>query len=136
MEKEIVIKDQNFIKELVKKGEEEIVYNNFFNLIDYIMNDNMTRLFIEEYFKDWDEIKTTLMFIKTYQIVDKEIHHLERKNNQKFEKDERRKMIIALIKNLISNSESRREIVKNMCSFMDTDYKESKKICQKMIEEL
>jgi len=136
MEKEIVIKDQNFVKELVKKGENEIVYNNFFNLIDYIMNDNMTRLFIEEYFKDWDEIKTTLMFIKTYQIVDKEIHHLERKNNQKFEKDERRKMIIGLIKNLISNSESRREIVKNMCSFMDTDYKESKNICQKMIEEL
>jgi hypothetical protein len=138
MEKELVLKDSNFIldkKELIKSGENEIIYNNFFNLIDYIMNDDMTRLFIEEYFKDWDEIKTSLMFIKTYQIVDKEIHNLERKNNKKFEKDERRKMIIALIKNLISNSESRKEIVKNMCVFMDSDFNATKKICQKMIEE-
>jgi hypothetical protein len=137
MEKELVLKDSNFIldkKELIKSGENEIIYNNFFNLIDYIMNDDMTRLFIEEYFKDWDEIKTSLMFIKTYQIVDKEIHNLERKNNKKFEKDERRKMIIALIKNLISNSESRKEIVKNMCVFMDSDFNTTKKICQKMIE--
>ena len=134
MEKELVLKDSNFIldkKELIKSGENEIIYNNFFNLIDYIMNDDMTRLFIEEYFKDWDEIKTSLMFIKTYQIVDKEIHNLERKNNKKFEKDERRKMIIALIKNLISNSESRKEIVKNMCVFMDSDFNTTKRYVKK-----
>ena len=49
MEKELVLKDSNFIldkKELIKSGENEIIYNNFFNLIDYIMNDDMNRLFI------------------------------------------------------------------------------------------
>lgn len=139
MDKQIVIQDQNIKideKELVKCGEIDIEYNTFFNLMDYVMNDNMTRLFFEQYFKDWDDIKTIVMFVKTYQIVDKELHRLEYKNKKKFDKDNRRKMIIGLIKKLISNSESRKEIMKNMYSFMNIEYKESEKICQEMIEEL
>lgn len=122
-------------QELIKEGENSLnSRKTFFNLIDHIMNDNITRCFIDEYFNEWDDIKTSLMFIKTYQIVERQIRMYEYTKNKKFEEEERRKLMIGLVKNLITNSESRQEIVRNMNSFMETEYSTTEKICKNMVQ--
>lgn len=139
MENRLSLKDQILIDEveLIKEGEDSLTSRKtFFNLIDHIMNDNITRCFIDEYFNDWDDIKTMVMFIKTYQIVERQIKMFEYTNGKKFVEEERRKMMIGLVKNLISNTESRKEIVKNMNAFMKSDYTRTEEACNNMLMNL
>jgi len=131
VKKELII-DTN---KLILEGENGLnTRKTFFTLIDHIMNDNMTRCFIDEYFNDWDDVKTMVMFIKTYQIVERQIRMFEYTNNKKFDEGERRKLMIGLVKNLITNSESRKEIVKNMNNFMASDYTVTESICKEMVD--
>lgn len=100
-----------------KLGKETIHSNKFYNILNYIMNHLVFRSFIDEYFSDWNDVKTMMMFIKTYQTVDRNIHKLEREAGKKF--INRDHLITGIIKNLIENSNTRKKIVDNMNNWMD-----------------
>lgn len=117
-------------KETIKKGEINLINNRFFKFIDILMSDNNLRMYIDEFFGDWDEIKTVIMIIKTYQVIDAELQNHEFENS-KNKIEDKRKLIIGLLKELLSNSKCRQEIIKNMNIFMGGKLNE----CEKIIKE-
>lgn len=119
--------------DLAQIGEKSLKTNRFFQFIDLIMSDSTARSYVDEFFSDWDDIKTSVMFMKTYQIIDKEISAMEKANNAKMDPLERRQFMIGFIKELISNTECRGEIVKNMHDFMDTSMPKCKMLISKNV---
>ena len=100
-------------KEIIKKGEINLINNRFFKFIDILMGDPNLRIYIDEFFGDWDEIKTVIMIMKTYQVIDAELQNHEFENG-KNNNEGKRKLIIGLLKELLSNSKCRQELIINM----------------------
>jgi hypothetical protein len=99
-------------------GEKSLVNNRFFQFIDTMMNDTKMREFFDEFFGDWDEIKTTIMVMKAYQVIDHKIKQLEFEKKKLLPVEIRRKMMIGIMKEMLTTSECRQELVKNMNEFM------------------
>ncbi len=118
-------------KTLIKTGDKSLKTNRFFQFIDVIMNDEKLRGFIDEFFSDWDDVKTTILIMKTYQVVDTELKRLEENGKYKINIEDRRKLMIGLIKQMMTNSECRQELVRNMNVFMGTEHLN----CRKLVEE-
>lgn len=116
---------------LIQKGKKNLIDNRFFQFIDLIMGDPKLRSYIDEFFSDWDETKTVIMIMKTYQVIELELKSREFKYGKIFSNEDRRKLIIGLIKEILSNSECRQELIKNMNIFMTSNYNE----CEKFIKE-
>jgi len=116
---------------LIDKGDKSLKTNRFFQFMDIIMNDDKLRGFIDEFFGDWDDVKTSILMMKTYQVIDLELKHLEETKRIKIGQTNRRKLMIGLIKEMMTNSECRQELVKNMNVFMGTEHLN----CRKMIAE-
>ena len=116
---------------LIDKGDKSLKTNRFFQFMDTIMNDDKLRGFIDEFFGDWDDVKTSILMMKTYQVIDIEIKQLEETKRIKIGQTNRRKLMIGLIKEMMTNSECRQELVKNMNVFMGTEHLN----CRKMIVE-
>lgn len=117
-------------KEIIKKGEINLINNRFFKFIDILMGDPNLRIYIDEFFGDWDEIKTVIMIMKTYQVIDAELQNHEFENG-KNNNEGKRKLIIGLLKELLSNSKCRQELIINMNIFMGGKLNE----CEKIIKE-
>jgi len=111
-------------KTLIKTGEKSLKTNRF-------MTDEKIRGFIDEFFGDWDDVKTTILVMKTYQVVDSELKRLEENGKYKINIEERRKLMIGLIKEMMTNSECRQELVRNMNVFMGTEHGN----CRKLVEQ-
>ena len=106
---------------ITKMGKKALIENRFFQFLDTIMSDSKTRSYIDEFFGNWDEIKTVMMFIKVYQVVDNQITN----KDTKFTNSEtRRSFIIGIVKELIADSKCRQEIIANMARFMENDFTE------------
>ena len=116
---------------LIDKGDKSLKTNRFFQFMDIIMNDDKLRGFIDEFFGDWDDVKTSILMMKTYQVIDLELKHLEETKRVKIGQTNRRKLMIGLLKEMMTNSECRQELVKNMNLFMGVDHLN----CRKMILE-
>lgn len=116
---------------LLKTGEKSLKTNRFFQFIDIIMNDDKLRGFIDEFFSDWDDVKTSILFMKTYQVVDAELIRLEDSGRIKTGQSGRRKIMIGLIKEMMTNGECRQELVRNMNVFMGTEHLN----CRRILEE-
>ena len=112
------ITETNNANNLISSGEKNLKNNRFFQFIDLMMNDPKMRSFFDEFFSDWDDIKTTIMIMKAYQVIDIKIKELETESTKSITIDMRRKMMIGMIKEMIANSECRQELVKNMNQFM------------------
>ena len=54
---------------------QDIVFN--LRLIDQNSSEFGTKEFFDEFFSDWDEIKTTIMVMKAYQVIDHKMKQLE-----------------------------------------------------------
>ena len=115
---------------LVKTGAKSLDTNPFFQFIDIIMNDQNTRKYFDQFFSDWDDIKTTVMVMKTYQVIDDELKRLELIGKVKMIPEIRRKFMIGLIKEMMTNADCRKELVYNMNEFMGGSYKN----CRKLVE--
>lgn len=118
-------------RNLVKTGQKSLETNPFFQFIDIIMNDDSTRKYIEQFFSDWDDIKTTVMVMKTYQIIEEEIKRLEKNGKIKMTQEIRRRFMIGLIKEMMTNGDCRKELVSSMNEFMGNPYKN----CRKLVED-
>jgi hypothetical protein len=96
-----------------------------------IMGDQKTRSYIDEFFGNWDEIKTVMMFIKVYQVVDNQLLS----NGKQFKNPEtRRSFIIGIVKELITDSNCRQEIIANMTRFMENDFTQCNLLIQYKIK--
>ncbi len=122
---------QENTKFLIRQGKKNLIDNRFFQFIDLIMGDPKLRSYIDEFFGDWDETKTVIMIMKTYQVIDIELKNREFTYGKNFSHEDRRKLIIGLIKEILTNSECRQELIKNMNIFMTGNYNE----CEKFIKE-
>jgi hypothetical protein len=131
MEQNLIAVHTEEIKKVETLGEKTLKENKFFSYLDYLLNDPVCREFINEYFSDWDSVKTSIMFIKTYQIVENQMNNILISNDL-----DKRKLMIGLVKELIDNSTSRREIVKNMTSFMNDDWSACNQVCSEMVNRL
>jgi hypothetical protein len=118
---------------LIKTGQKSLKTNRFFQFIDIIMNDEKLRGFIDEFFDDWDDVKTSILVMKTYQIIDLELKRIENIGNYKINMDNRRKLMIGLIKEMMTDSECRQELVRNMNVFMGMDHLNCRRIIEKHI---
>ena len=112
-------------------GEKSLGNNKFFQFIDIMMNDPKMRDFFDEFFSDWDEIKTTIMVMKAYQVIDHKIKQLEFETKQVMLPVIRRKMMIGIIKEMLTTSECRQELVNNMNEFMGNRHLNH---CNKFVE--
>ena len=76
------------------------------------MNNIEFRAFFDSYFENWDDIKTVIMFMKTYEMIDNEY---SRKFGCKIEPIKMSK----ILKEMMSKSDYRSMIVNKMVYFMN-----------------
>jgi len=132
---EITFNDKSTEK-LVEVGEKSIKNNRFFQFMDILMNDDNLRGFIDDFFSDWDDVKTSILMMKTYQLIDMEIKKLEQSGSLQIGSDNRRKLIIGLVKEMMTTSECRQELVRNMNQFMGMDHLNCRKLIEQRVPEL
>ena len=102
--------------QLQQIGKNEIQTNSFFTFLNKLMTNTDLRPFIDEYFSEWSDIETTIMFIKLYQSIENEF----KKNGCGTTGEE----IIAIVKGLITTPVYRQEIVQEMRRYQGFDEKQ------------
>ena len=85
--------------------------SNFLLELSNLMNNHEFRTFFDSYFENWDDVKTVVMFMKTYEMIDNEY---SRKFGCKIEPTKMSK----ILKEMMSKSDYRRMIVGKMMHFM------------------
>jgi|LakMenEpi03Aug12_release.lakeMendotaPanAssembly.Ray.scaffolds.fasta_scaffold338045_1 hypothetical protein len=119
------------VNNYISNGEKSLSNNRFFQFIDIMMNDVKMREFFDEFFSEWDEIKTTIMVMKAYQVIDHKIKQLECNEKKILSIEIRRKLMIGIIKEMLTTSECRQELIKNMNEFMGNNQLHH---CNKFVE--
>jgi len=104
----------NIKKDLIKNGEIILKENKFFNDLDFIMNNYEFRYFYDNYFNDITDIKTVIMYMKLYETIQREY---KGKNGIDIENE----LLIYIIKELMSDSNSRKNILDSFISFMENN---------------
>ena len=108
------INKNNIKKGLIKSGEIILKENKFFNDLDSIMNNYEFRYFYDNYFNDITDIKTVIMYMKLYETIQREY---KEKNGIDIENE----LLIYIIKELMSDSNSRKNILDSFISFMENN---------------
>ena len=80
------------------------------------MNDPKFRSLFDEYFNDWNDIKTILMIMKVYQNIE------QNQTNKNLSKTE----IIGTVQQIIKDSDMRLNVVNAMDKFMNTNIKKNR----------
>lgn len=99
-------------KNIINEGKHILEENNFFNDLDNIMIDNNFRSFYNTYFKDFTDIKVVLLYMKLYETI--QIEYKDH-NGVEIEKE----LLAYMIKELMSDNESRKNIYKAFYNFTD-----------------
>ena len=121
LENKIILKDVvvNDIKnELITKGNNILKNNTFLHNLDKIMNDDNFRLFYNEYYKDFTDVKIVTLYMKLYETI--QIVYRE-KNNCDIDKE----LLIYIIKNLMDDHTSRKLVLEAFHNYSEN--KNSKK---------
>ena len=121
---------------LVEIGDKSLKNNRFFQFMDILMNDENLRGFIDDFFSDWDDVKTSILMMKTYQMIDSEMKNMEESGKLQIGQTHRRKLIIGLVKEMMTNSECRQELVRNMNQFMGMDHLNCRRMIEQRVPEL
>jgi hypothetical protein len=108
----ISITNDELKKNIYIEGKNILQENDFFNNLDIIMSDNNFRSFYNTYFKDFIEIKVVILYMKLYETIQIEY---EENNGIPIEKE----LLAYMIKELMSNSESRKYIYEAFYNFTD-----------------
>jgi hypothetical protein len=99
-------------KNIINEGKHILQENDFFNDLDNIMCDINFRSFYNTYFKDFTDIKVVLLYMKLYETI--QIEYKEH-NGVDIEKE----LLAYMIKELMSDNESRKNIYKAFYNFTD-----------------
>lgn len=102
----------NFKKDLLNEGGKVLKKNKFFNDLENIMSNCEFKKFYDEYFKNFNDIKVILLYMKLYETIQKEYFE---KNNKEIEKE----LLAYIIKNLMMDNITRKAIFKSFNTFTD-----------------
>ena len=102
----------NLKKDLLNEGGKILKKNKFFNDLENIMSNSEFKNFYDEYFKNFNDIKVILLYMKLYETIQKEYFE---KNNKKIEKE----LLAYIIKNLMMDNITRKAIFKSFNTFTD-----------------
>ena len=97
---------KNNLESIEKEGRELYKHNKTYQNIANCLEHPEFRKLFDEHFKDMNSLKTILMFLKMYESVEK-MSPVELSPYQK----------LAIMDNMIKDSEIRQEIVKNVITF-------------------
>lgn len=84
--------------------------NEFFFLLNNIMQNNDMRNLLNKYGKNWTDMKTVIMYIKTYELIEniyQQIYNKKINNN----------LLIFILQNLFINGNTRKFIVEKFSDF-------------------
>lgn len=104
--------EPELVSSAIKEGSKILKENDFFNELDFVMNDDNFRSFYSKYFKDFNDIKTIVLYMKLYETIQKE--YFERNN-----KDIERELLAYMIRELMNNENSRKHIFTSFQNFTD-----------------
>jgi hypothetical protein len=104
----------NIKKDFIKSGSIILKENKFFNDLDSIMNNNEFRFFYNKYFNDITDIKTVIMYMKLYETIQVEY---KEKNGIDIENE----LLIYIIKELMSDNITRKNILESFISFSENN---------------
>jgi hypothetical protein len=93
---------------IIKDNEEP---QDFMSKLGKLMNDPNFKQFFVEYFKDWTDVKTSIMLMKTYAFIDDEYY---KNTGVKMAPEE----VINILKKMIQDKECRQFLVEEMSEFI------------------
>jgi hypothetical protein len=99
-------------KNIINEGKHILEENDFFYNLDTIMNDINFRSFYNTYFKDFTDIKVVLLYMKLYETI-----QIEYKEHNGVEIE--RELLAYMIKELMSDNDSRKNIYEAFYNFTD-----------------
>jgi len=114
------ISNESFKKNIMKKGKIILKENDFFNDLDYIMSDNSFRIFYDKYFKDFNDVKVIILYMKLYETIQKEYFEI---NNKEIEKE----LLAYIIKEVMSDNFTRKIIMKSFDEYENNNNPKNKR---------
>jgi len=87
---------------------------DFLDKLRKVMENEEFRTFFHKYLDGWDDIRTSIMFMKLYACVEQEYYA---RNGSKLESDK----IVAIIREMISDTDCRKIIMDEMKDFMQAN---------------
>jgi hypothetical protein len=118
---DLIDNNKNNLKQIaIKKGQKILNKNDFFNDLEYIMSNKLFSSYYKKYFTDFSNIRTIILYMKLYETIQKEYKD---KHGYDIEKE----LLIYIIKELMSNSHSRKNIYDAFYKYCD-NMNDSKKI--------
>ena len=115
-----MISNESFKKNIMKKGKIILKENDFFNDLDYIMSDNSFRIFYDKYFKDFNDVKVIILYMKLYETIQKEYFEI---NNKEIEKE----LLAYIIKEVMSDNFTRKIIMKSFDEYENNNNPKNKR---------
>lgn len=107
----VIYEDNNEItKNIIDSGKKILEENIFFKELDDMMTDEKSRSFYDKYFKNYSDIKISILYMKLYETIQKEYFEI---NNHEIEKE----LLAYMIKELMSNKESLKKIISSFNDF-------------------
>ena len=109
-----IIDTLNLHDELIKDGAKILKENKFFYDLEKIMQNDEFSTFYNTYFKNFNDIKTVLMYMKLYETIEKE--YLTR-YNKPIEKE----ILAKMMKEIMTNTPTRKMILKSFNEFANPE---------------
>jgi len=115
-----LIKTNKLHSNILQEGSKILKENDFFADLDYIMSDNSFRSFYSKYFKDYTDVKTILLYMKLYETI--QVEYKER-----YKIDIEKELLAYIIKELMCDDISRKNIVESFNNYMDSNNSKDKR---------
>jgi hypothetical protein len=104
------------VNSLVKRERENILKdeNNFFKKLDDVMSDHVFKSFYDEYFRNFTDIKTVIMYMKLYESLTN-VYKINM--NQDMPKE----LLVNTMKNIMEEKDLRRSTVQSFQTFVESN---------------
>lgn len=112
--KEIVYYNNEIIKNNIKKeGDKILSENNFFKDLDKVMNSEF-RTFYNKYFKNYSDVKITLLYMKLYETL--QIEYKER-----YKTEIEKEYLAFIMKELMTDNSTRKQLMESFDRYTKDD---------------
>jgi hypothetical protein len=121
------IVNNNMKNNIISSGKDILEENDFLKNLNIIMENNDFRVFYENYFKDFSDIKVVILYMKLYETIKKEYKD---KYNYEIENE----MIVFLLRELINEKSSRKYIFESFQNYIEGKNSRDKKFILDIFE--
>jgi hypothetical protein len=105
---------------IIKKGENILEENHFFNGLENIMQNTEFRTFYDKYFKDYSDIKTVVLYMKLYETIETEYKKINGKDIEK-------EFLAYMMRELMCDNIMRKNIIKLFNDFAENNNNKNNK---------